>query len=224
MDDWSQNINITLLTFKFCSFNFGFIFFHVHHDVDIRCKMSLALHCQCCWPINPSWHIRVRSPALWIGSYETRRLLGQAHAKLAVSRSTRSKLALISWATQPDSQHNCSARTPLLETRKALGYTWRWRVTTSYEECTASLLREMWVYYEFKRVQHELQRVSKIFEHVQKLWTCSRLQAELCQVMPSRAELLRVVPSYMKSSTRVIASASFRQLTTTRHNSPLKLG
>ena len=131
-------------------------------------------------------------PALWIGSYETRCLSGQAHAKLAVSHRTRSKLALISWATQPDSQHNRSARTPLLETRIALGYTWRWRVTTSYEDCIASLLRVMRVYYEFKRVQDELQRVSKIFEHVQKLWTCSRLQAELCRITPSHAELSRV--------------------------------
>ena len=126
--------------------------------------------------------------ALWIGSYETRCLSGQAHAKLAVSRRTRSKLALISWATQPDSQHNRSARTPLLETRIALGYTWRWRVTTSYEECIASLLRVMRVYYEFKRVQDELQRVSNFF------WTCSQ-NVNLLAISSSCAELRRAVPS-----------------------------
>ena len=115
-------------------------------------------------------------PALWIGSYENHRLSGQDHAKLAVSRITHSKLVLISWATQPDSQHNRSAHAPLLETRIALGYTRRWRVTTSYEECTASLLRVMWVYYEFKWVQHELQRVVRDFK-------------QSCRVTPSCAEL-----------------------------------
>ena len=173
-------------------------------------------------------------PALWIGSYETRYLSGQALAKLAVSRRTRSKLALISWATQPHSQHNRSARTPLLETRIALGYTWRWRVTTSYEECMASLLRVMRVYYEFKRVQDELQRVAtscnelvKIFNMFKNFGPARDFKqscAEVCRVTPSRAELSRVIPSYMKSFTRVIASASFRQLATTRHNSPLQLG
>ena len=105
-------------------------------------------------------HIRMRSPCTLNRLLQTRCLSGQAHAKLAGSRRTRSRLAIISWATQPDSQRNRGARNPLFETRNALGYPWRWRVTTRYEECISSLLRGMRVYYEFKRVWHELQRVA----------------------------------------------------------------
>ena len=74
--------------------------------------------------------IRVRSPcplnrlirnslSLGTGSCETRCKSPRSRG----GRRTRSKLALISWATQPHSQHNRSARTSLLETRIALGYT-----------------------------------------------------------------------------------------------------
>ena len=41
----------------------------------------------------------------------------------------------------------------------------------SYEECSASLLRVMRVYYECKEVHLGLQRVSENFEHVQNSGT-----------------------------------------------------
>ena len=104
-------------------------------------------------------------------SNKTRCFSRQAHGKLAESRRTRYELVLISWATQPDSQHNLNARTTFLETRIALGYTSRWRVSANNKECIASLLRLM----SRVKTSSECKELQQVFEHVQKCWTCSRL-------------------------------------------------
>ena len=163
---------------------------------------------------------------------QTRCHSGQARGELALSRRTRSKLALISWVTQPDSQYNRSARTPLLETRMALGYTWRWRVTTSFEERITSLARVKRVYNEFSSSYIELQWVApskKIFLNGLKILD---LLATSSGVVPRFAEPRRVVTSYAELHEELLASyrelsraphfGNSPQLATTRHHNSAK--
>ena len=49
-------------------------------------------------------------------------------------------------------------------------------------------------------------RHDTIIQHVQKFWTCSRLQAELCRGVPSYAEPCRVVASYPELHEELYAS------------------
>ena len=72
---------------------------------------------------------------------------GSLVMKLSTSPLTRSKLALISWATRHDSHstlRNSNSTRGILE-----------GVDPSYEESSASLLRVMRVYCEFERVHLE---------------------------------------------------------------------
>ena len=93
------------------------------------------------------------------------------------------------------------------------------------ELCTSieSLLWVVRVYYEFKRVQHELFRVRENFEHVQKFWNHSRVHGEFCRVTTSYAESCRLVSSYPELHEELYASYREWPFEATRHNSP-KLG
>ena len=70
-----------------------------------------------------------------------------------------------------------------------------------YEECEYITSSN-----EFGTSCNELQRVRIFFEHVQKFGTRSRLQAELCRVVPSYAERCRVVASYPELHKELYAS------------------
>ena len=157
--------------------------------------------------------------AIWLNSYETRCNSGCSiwtRANLAgtspslVIRSQCSYLALVnSECTRVYS--NMASYYELLRVYLELLSSY-----CEYREYITSLA-------EFSTSYSELAKILNMFKNFGTAHDFKESCPELERAPPSHAELSRVIPSYMVSFTRVIASASFWQLALTRHSSPCQL-